>query len=98
MKIGLRKVPGRSFKLGPALRVLRPILDDRKFACVGFHVRLWASWKNASELLATADAQRKAVEEIRSSPWDLYNDLKAHKTAPDPALAGAGTTRHTTAQ
>ena len=54
-----------------------------------FNVLLHAlCWIHAERVLAKLigfnDAQREALENVRSTVWELYRDLKAYKAAPTP--------------
>jgi hypothetical protein len=70
------------------------VSDDAGQFDVLLHALCWIhAERPINKLLATTDAQRKAVEEIQSRLWDLYNDLKAYKTAPAPETKAELTAR-----
>ena len=63
-----------------------------------FDVLVHAScWVHAERPLARAvpysEAHRAALERVRQQIWDLYQDLKAYRACPDPAVKAALTAR-----
>jgi hypothetical protein len=75
--------------LGAALEGLNPDLALISDDAGQFNVLIHAlCWIHAERLLAKLvgfnDADRAALEQIRTVVWDLYRDLKAYKAAPNP--------------
>lgn len=76
--------------LGSALHHgLRPdmgiVSDDAGQFNVLLHALCWIhAERNLAKLVGFNDEQRKALEEVRSTLWKLYRDLKVYKQQPTP--------------
>ena len=76
--------------LGAVLQGVNPTLALMSDDAGQFNVLLHAlCWIHAERLLAKLvgfnDADRAALEQVRTAVWELYRDLKAYKAAPSPA-------------
>jgi hypothetical protein len=76
--------------LGAVLQGVNPALALISDDAGQFNVLLHAlCWIHAERLLAKLvgfnDADRAALEQVRTAVWELYRDLKAYKAAPSPA-------------
>ena len=66
------------------------VSDDAGQFNVGFHALCWVHAERLIHKLDTfTDAQRQAVEGIRTRVWKLYDDLKAYQQKPSPRRKAA---------
>jgi hypothetical protein len=60
------------------------VSDDAGQFDILVHALCWIhAERSIRKLVGFNDAQRKALEEVRTAIWDLYGDLKAYKQKPD---------------
>jgi hypothetical protein len=60
------------------------VSDDAGQFDILVHALCWIhAERSIRKLVGFNDAQRKALEEMRTAIWDLYGDLKAYKQKPD---------------
>ena len=67
----------------PGSRDSRPVSDEAGQFAVLLHALCWIhAERGINKLVGYSDAQRKALEEIRTQIWDFYAELKAYKQEP----------------